>query len=64
MYVFHKDIPNNQWNVYEDVDGNEIYVCSFTTAEKAQSYCDLMNNDIALRVQIVDVLNRGAEKAE
>lgn len=60
MFVYHKDIPNNQWNVFEIVDGHEIYTCSFTTAEKAKSYCDLMNNDIALKAQIAAVLNAGS----
>lgn len=52
MYTYHRDIPGNQWNVYEVVDGHEIYICSYPTAEKAKSYCDLMNSDIALRAEI------------
>lgn len=53
MYTYHRDIPNNQWNVFEVVNKeHEVYVCSFSTAEKAKSYCDLMNNDIQLRAEI------------
>lgn len=54
MYVFHKDIPNNQWNVFEIVGGHEIYICSFKTADKAQGYCDQLNADIALRIEIAE----------
>jgi hypothetical protein len=51
MYVFHKDIPNQQWNVFEIVDGHEIYICSFGTLVEAQRYCNRMNDAIATEVQ-------------
>lgn len=53
MYVYHRDIPNNQWNVYEIVNKeHEVYICSYPTAEKAKSFCDLMNKNIQLEAEI------------
>lgn len=46
MYVFHKDIPNNQWNVFKVVDGRENYVCSFPTLEAARDFCERQNAQI------------------
>ena len=37
MYTYKKDIPNNQWNVYEIVNKeHEVYICSFNS-EKMRS---------------------------
>ena len=53
MYTYHKDIPNNQWNVFEVVNKeHEVYVCSFSTAEQAISYCALMNRDLQPQAEI------------
>jgi hypothetical protein len=43
MYVCHKDIPNDQWNVFKVLHGIELYVCSFTTLEEAQRFCNVEN---------------------
>ena len=42
-YTYHKDIPNNQWNVFQDIDGHEIYERSFATFEEARDYCNSKN---------------------
>lgn len=45
MYIYHKDIPGNQWNVYEIVDGHEIYDRSFKELADAQAYCQRKNDE-------------------
>jgi hypothetical protein len=42
-YVFHKDIPGNQWNVFKVIHGVELYVCSFSTMEEAKRFCETEN---------------------
>jgi hypothetical protein len=42
-YVYHKDIPNNQWNVFKVLYGVELYVCSFSSLEEAQHFCQVEN---------------------
>lgn len=42
-FTYHKDIPNNQWNIYEVVDGHEIYLFSFPTLQEAQDFCNVKN---------------------
>lgn len=42
-YVIHKDVPNNQWNVYKKVGLYEEYVDYFTELSDAQNYCDQKN---------------------
>lgn len=39
MFDYHKDIPNNQWNVFND--GN--YVRSFKNVEDARDFCSINN---------------------
>ena len=44
MYRYHKDHPNQKWNVFKVVAGWEFFVCSFSTAEEARQYCITQNN--------------------
>lgn len=46
MYVFHRDIPGNQWNVFKAVCGQESYICSFATLEEAVDFCERQNAQI------------------
>lgn len=46
MYVYHKDIPNKQWNVFEVVDGHEIFDCPFQELEEARAYCQRKNDEM------------------
>jgi len=43
-YVYHKDISNDQWNVFKVIHGVELYVCSFSTLGEAQRFCETENN--------------------
>lgn len=47
IYTYHKDIPNDCWNVFEVVDGIELFHQSFATIEEAQMFCDQMNGKAA-----------------
>ena len=42
-YVYHYDRPGEQWNVFKIVYGQEEYVCSFSTAEAASTFCQFEN---------------------
>lgn len=46
MYVFHRDIPNNQWNVFKEEGEQESYICSFDTLEAARDFCERQNAQI------------------
>lgn len=46
MYVFHKDIPNNQWDVFKIVNGREEFICAFETKEAARDFCERQNAQI------------------
>lgn len=46
MYVYHRDIPGNQWNVFKAMYGEESYICSFATLEEAVDYCERQNAQI------------------
>lgn len=39
-YTCHYDYPGQQWNVFEVVDGHEIFIQSFKTLEEATAFCD------------------------
>lgn len=39
-FLYHYDLQNDQWNCFEDVDGHEIFICSFKTMEEAQAWCE------------------------
>jgi hypothetical protein len=39
MYVFHRDIPGQQWNVFKVRNGQEQYVCSFLKLLNAIAFC-------------------------
>jgi len=43
MYVYHRDIAGNQWNVFKKVNGNEEYVCSYLSLADAKGFCDREN---------------------
>lgn len=43
-YTYHKDISNNKWNAFQDVDGHEVFVKSFNTAEEAKAFCEEKNS--------------------
>jgi hypothetical protein len=43
MYTCHYDWPNEQWNVFEVVDGHEIYLRFFPTADEAMAFCNSAN---------------------
>lgn len=42
-YVYHKDLPNNRWNVFEVVNGRENYLRSFHELEDARDFCAINN---------------------
>lgn len=39
-YTCHYDHPNQKWNVFELVDGHEIFVQAFETLIEAQAFCN------------------------
>ena len=39
-FVCHYDFPNEQWNVFKIVNGQEEFFCSFLTAEDATDFCN------------------------
>jgi len=39
-FTCHYDHPNQKWNVFEVVDGHEIFICAFATLKEAQDFCD------------------------
>jgi len=43
MYVKHYDHPNQQWNIFFEDDGRQMYLCSFSTVEEADRFCRAMN---------------------
>jgi len=43
MYKYHFDFVGQQWNVYKLVNGQEQYVCSFTTLLETQAFVDSAN---------------------
>lgn len=45
-YVYHKDLQNNRWNVFEVVDGRENYLRSYVELEDARDFCAI-NNGVA-----------------
>lgn len=46
-YVYHYDVPNNRWNVFEVVDGRENYLRFFVELEDARDFCSINNGVIA-----------------
>jgi hypothetical protein len=48
MYAYHFDYPNQQWNVFQVVKGQEQFYCSFKTLAEAQECVDLMNKLVAV----------------
>ena len=52
MYTYHFDHPNQQWNVFQIVNGREEYRCSFKTLEEVNEY-------IAPRIMLVAPVRRG-----
>lgn len=39
-YTYHYDYPSQQWNVFEVMDGHEIFIQSFESLEEAQAFCN------------------------
>lgn len=39
-YTMHKDIPNNKWNVFEVLNGHEIFLRAFDTVDEARQFCE------------------------
>lgn len=42
-YVYHYDVPNSRWNVFEVVDGRENYKGFFVELQNARDFCAINN---------------------
>ncbi len=42
MYAYHFDYPNQQWNVFQVVNGQEQFYCSFKTLGEAKECVKIM----------------------
>lgn len=43
MYRYHKDHPNQKWNVFQVLAGMEFFIRSFDTLEEARDFCIAKN---------------------
>lgn len=48
MYVYHWDVPNKRWNVFDETGS---YVTHFEFVVDAINYCDVKNTEIRLAKQ-------------
>ena len=42
-FVYHRDIPNDRWNVFKVVDRREEFIAAFKHLKDAQTFCEKMN---------------------
>jgi hypothetical protein len=43
MYTYHFDYPNQQWNVFQMINGQEYFYRSFKSLDEAQECCARKN---------------------
>ena len=44
MYRYNYDHATKDWNVFQDIDGWQYFICKFNTAAEAKAYCIEKNN--------------------
>jgi len=40
---YHYDRPNNKWNVFQIIDGHEIFIQAFDTLEEEKDFISINN---------------------